>query len=166
MKPSNHIPDELLILIENKNWQSLSDNEKEMVLSVISNEEYTELHHMFAETEVHFKKNQNQKAPDKIAKNLSEIYHKNYQKSTMIPLWQAAAVFVGMLGISIYFYTHQKTVEKKMVSIIHDTLYIPQLASIQTKRTDTVDVYKYINGSKKPNVYFPKCVSRKLFSQY
>ena len=35
-----------------------------------------------------------------------------------------------------------------MVSIIHDTLYIPQLASIQTKRTDTVVVYKYINGSK------------------
>lgn len=144
----NHIPDELFNLLENKNWQALLDNEKAFVLKFISEEEYIEMHHAFVETELHFKKNQQQKAPDKIVKNLTEIYHNNYQKSKMIPIWQAAAVFIGMIGISIYFYTHQKIVEKKIVSIIHDTLYVPQMASLQTKITDTVIVYKYINGSK------------------
>ncbi|HRG57837.1 MAG TPA: hypothetical protein PK323_02710 [Bacteroidia bacterium] len=151
MKTLNQIPDELFNLIENKTWQSLLDSEKAIVLKFITEEEYLEMHHAFAETELHFKSKQNQKAPDKIAKHLSEIYHKNYQKSTMIPLWQAAAVFIGMIFVSVYFYATQKTVEKKIVSIIHDTLYVPQMASLQTKKVDTVIVYKYINSSNKTN---------------
>lgn len=145
----NNIPDELFHLLESKSWQALEVKDKELVKKYISESEYHSLHEMFKTTQNYFQKSRPIKAPEKIAFNLKKTFKAHHQRGIMIPLWQAAAVFVMMLTSGWYFFKNQKSIEKQIVNTIHDTVFVPQMAALSQKTIDTVVIYKYIQNHSK-----------------
>lgn len=148
MKAMNQIPDELFGLIESKSWLELNNHEKNMVLGYLSEEEFTKMHEVFlATTELNARENE-MDLPAAIKHKLDQQFKVHHQKGAMIPLWQAAAVFLVLLSGFLFYAITQNRSENKIVNIIHDTLYVPQYVETQSKKTDTVIVYRYKENNK------------------
>jgi hypothetical protein len=147
MNENHQMPIELFNLVESKPWFALNENEKTIVLNHLSKEEYNNLHEMFVSTIALNQAEQELHAPTSIKQHLDRTFKKQHQKNIMIPLWQAAAVFVLMLGGFIYYSINSNSIEKVIVNTIHDTLYVPQIVSTEIKKTDTVIVYRYVNSN-------------------
>lgn len=151
MNEMNQIPNEIFNLVESKAWSALDDNERAVVLMHLTMEEYNNLHEIFMSTVALNQAEQHLYVPASIKENLDKAFKKQHQKSMMIPLWQAAAVFLMMIGGFAYYVFHHSAIEKVIVNTIHDTLYVPQLVSNEVKKTDTLIVYRYVNAIKSNN---------------
>lgn len=143
----NHIPDQLFNLLENKSWQELNETEKIYVLKHLTEDEYINLHQLFFATQTIQKAN-HVEVPASIKRNLDKAFKKEHQKTLMIPLWQAAAVFLIVFGAMMYYTLNLKNIEKGMVQTIHDTLYVPQIVESKSKTIDTLVVYKYVENKQ------------------
>jgi hypothetical protein len=151
MNAMNHITDELFNLIETKPWLALQETEKELVLKLITQEEYQQLHKMFAATTKLNEINDDIMVSPAVKKNLDKAFDAHHQKAIMIPLWHAAAVFLIVFGGFLFYFLNQSSMENTIANTIHDTLYVPQIVERTEKITDTVMVYKYITIGKKQN---------------
>ncbi len=148
MNAMQQIPNELFNLVESKPWSALNENEKTLVLNHISKEEYNNLHDMFLSTIALNQAEHQLMLPLSVKEHLDKTFKKQHQKNIMIPLWQAAAVFVMMLGGFIYYSINSNSIEKVIVNTLRDTVYVPQIVSSEVKKTDTVIVYRYVNTNK------------------
>jgi hypothetical protein len=151
MNEKHQIPNELFNLVESKPWSALNENEKTIVLNHLSKEEYKNLHEMFVSTVALNQSEPQLHVPASIKEHLDKTFKKQHQKNIMIPLWQAAAVFLMMLGGFIYYSINSNSIEKVIVNTLHDTVYVPQIVSSEIKKTDTVIVYRYVNAIKHNN---------------
>ena len=156
----NEIPNEIFNLVERKAWSALDDKEKALVLKHLTMEEYNNLHEIFMSTVALNQAEQHLHVPTSIKENLDKAFKKQHQKNMMIPLWQAAAVFLMMIGGFVYYVFHHSAIEKVIVNTIHDTLYVPQLVSNEVKKTDTVIVYRYVNANKSNNSNASKSIEQ------
>lgn len=147
MNENQHIPNELFNLVESKPWSALNENDKTLVLNYISKEEYDNLHKMFISTMALNSTEQHLTLPLSIKTHLDKTFKKHHQKSIMIPLWQAAAVLVMMLGGFVFYSIRSNAMDKVIVNTIRDTVYVPQIVSSEVKKTDTVIVYRYVNSN-------------------
>lgn len=147
MNENQHIPNELFNLVESKPWSALNENDKTLVLNYISKEEYDNLHKMFISTITLNSTEQHLTLPLSIKTQLDKTFKKQHQKSIMIPLWQAAAVLVMMLGGFVFYSIRSNAMDKVIVNTIRDTVYVPQIVSSEVKKTDTVIVYRYVNSN-------------------
>jgi hypothetical protein len=160
MNEMNQIPNEIFNLVESKAWSALDDNERAVVLMHLTMEEYNNLHEIFMSTVALNQAEQHLYVPASIKENLDKAFKKQHQKSMMIPLWQAAAVFLMMIGGFAYYVFHHSAIEKVIVNTIHDTLYVPQLVSNEVKKTDTLIVYRYVNAIKSNNSSASKSIEQ------
>jgi hypothetical protein len=148
MNTMNQIPNELFILIESKDWIVLLATEKAMVLKYLTQEEYDNMRKIYKATIVLNQANEHTILPPvSIKENLDKQFKAKHQKTIMIPLWQAAAVFLLMLSGFVYYSVDRKNLEKTIVSTIHDTLFVPQYVETTPKLIDTVVIYKYLKTS-------------------
>lgn len=160
MNEMNQIPNEIFNLVESKAWSALDDNERAVVLMHLTMEEYNNLHEIFMSTVALNQAEQHLYVPASIKENLDKAFKKQHQKSMMIPLWQAAAVFLMMIGGFAYYVFHHSAIEKVIVNTIHDTLCVPQLVSNEVKKTDTLIVYRYVNAIKSNNSSASKSIEQ------
>jgi hypothetical protein len=160
MNEMNQIPNEIFNLVESKAWSALDDNERAVVLMHLTMEEYNNLHEIFMSTVALNQAEQHLYVPASIKENLDKAFKKQHQKSMMIPLWQAAAVFLMMIGGFAYYVFHHSAIEKGIVNTIHDTLCVPQLVSNEVKKTDTLIVYRYVNAIKSNNSSASKSIEQ------
>jgi hypothetical protein len=145
------IPNELFNLVESKPWTALNENEKTLVLNHISKEEYINLHEMFVSTILLNRAEQDLMMPITAKEYLDKTFNRQHQKNIMIPLWQAAAVFIIMLAGFVLYSINSNNVEKVIVNTLRDTVYVPQIVSSEIKKTDTIIVYRYVNSNKYTN---------------
>jgi len=148
MNAMPQISNELFNLIESKPWLALNENEKTYVLNHLSMEEYNNLHDMFLSTVALNQSEQQLTLSLSVKEHLEKTFKKQHQKNAMIPLWQAAAVFIMMFGGFAFYILKISTMEKVIVNTIHDTVYVPKIVSSEIKKTDTVIVYQYLNSNK------------------
>ncbi len=160
MNEMNQIPNEIFNLVESKAWSTLDDKEKAVVLKHLTMEEYNNLHEIFMSTVALNEHEQHLYVPTSIKENLDKAFKKQHQQNMMIPLWQAAAVLLVMLGGFVYYTFHNSAIEKVIVNTIHDTLYVPQIVSTEIKKTDTVIVYRYVNANKSNNSNASKSIEQ------
>ncbi len=151
MNAMQQIPNELFNLVESKPWSALNENEKTLVLNHISKEEYNNLHDMFISTVALNQAEHQLMLPVSVKEHLDKTFKKQHQKNILIPLWQAAAVFMMMLGGFVLYSFNSHEVEKVIVNTLRDTVYVPQIVSSEVKKTDTVIVYRYVNANKYNN---------------
>jgi hypothetical protein len=147
----NTIPNELFNLVESKAWSALDEHEKAVVLKHLSKEEYSNLHEMFVSTVALNQSELQLHVPTSIKEHLDKAFKKQHQKNIMIPLWQAAAVFMIMLGGFVLYSINNNEVEKAIVNTLRDTVFVPQIVSSEVKKTDTVIVYRYVKVNKYNN---------------
>lgn len=146
MNEMKQIPNQLFELIESKPWNALTENEKEFILIHLSMETYSELHEMFMSAASLNKAEKQLVVPTSIKDNLDKTFKKQHQESYKVPLWQAAAVLLVMLGGFVYYTLNNQSIEKVIVNTIHDTIFVPKIVSTEVKTTDTVIVYHYVNA--------------------
>ena len=148
----NNLPTAIFDLLSTKDFTTLSESEKVMVLSFMSQTEYEALYHSYQKTSHFFQEKAEIKPSDKVLFALqAAISPKSSPKAILlqpIPLWKAvAAVLLLMFAWSLqYFFKSPVSAEKNIVYIpVHDTVELTEVI----KKIDTVIQYAPVFVNKK-----------------
>ena len=149
IKMKNNLPTAIFDLLSTKDFKALSESEKVMVLSFMSQTEYETLYHSYQKTSHFFQENADIEPSNKVLLVLqAAIPPKPAPTSILlqpIPLWKAvAAVLLLMFAWSFqYFLRPTISTEKYIVYVpVHDTLALTKVV----KEIDTFIQYAPVFG--------------------
>lgn len=127
--------DELLNLLEKKEFSKLTPAERELVLAYMTEEEYTRQHQLITETQIALKSDQNLLTPD--PEILAGLQRKTRKRKAgvftfQVPVYQPLLAFAAILILALFFWPNPETQVLEKERIVYET------------KTDTVFIDKIV----------------------
>lgn len=126
--------EEVYSLIERLDFEELSDSEKDIVLSQISREEYTNIRSSIVDTKTLFADFSESSKEGKFTKIKQFILFP-------VELYKVAAVILLLFGMTFYLSRVHLLEEKELIAFV-DTVYLTKLDTFFIERIDTIEFVK------------------------
>lgn len=150
MKNIDNCPDELVNLLQTKSFNQLKEEEKELVLSYLSQEEYE--NYFYASNSLKVLFDEDETVPEKFHQFFSE-QKKPKQFVLQLQAWHLAASFILISSLWIWS-LKLKSKPEMIVQNVHDTIYLSNANSPEiSKIYDTIFIHKNIITERKSKTF-------------
>lgn len=153
MKNEIALPEEIIELLGKKKFTSLSAGEQKMVLDVMPEMEYNELHAAQQNVGQYFDTDNGLHPSAKLKQNLDMAFAQKHPKRKSIllqrvELWKVAAVFLLFFSASAFYLKQNSAAKTTAEILVHDTIFADKNIEVIKHIIDTVVEYKYAEANK------------------